>query len=197
MRRKTQLFWRPDRNDSIMRYCILIGLLLTLSLISYSCKDLFTNHNIDMDGVMHGEKLDDGEKNCTSCHGVNLNGNGPIPGCYSCHDALWDNGFHTKIRGGIGHRAGFFAESNCGGCHGGRALLGSESRPSCYECHGDLWSALAIHTVNQEGANHAPGLKNPLANCVSCHGSDLTGSGNAPSCYSCHGQEWDDGGDDD
>jgi len=41
------------------------------------------------------------------------------------------------------------------------------------------------HTENNGGVMHAPGKDNPLANCVACHGSDLTG-GTGPSCYSCH-----------
>jgi hypothetical protein len=180
-----------------MRYYLLAGVLPVLAVIMFSCKDLLTNHNIDLDGAEHGEKLYSGEKNCTSCHGINLNGNGPIPGCYSCHEALWDNSLHTEVRGGVGHRAGFFAASQCGDCHGGSSLRGSRSRPSCYECHDDVWSALAIHTVSQDGVYHAPGLNSPLVNCVSCHGSDLLGSGNAPSCYQCHGNKWDEGGDDD
>ncbi len=32
--------------------------------------------------------------------------------------------------------------------------------------------------------------KNGTSNCVSCHGADLRGSGQAPSCYSCHGKKW-------
>jgi len=31
---------------------------------------------------------------------------------------------------------------------------------------------------------------NGTSDCVSCHGTDLRGSGSAPSCYSCHGQKW-------
>ena len=43
----------------------------------------------------------------------------------------------------------------------------------------------ADHTQNNGGVWHMPGHTNPLANCVSCHGADLTG-GDGPSCYSCH-----------
>ena len=32
---------------------------------------------------------------------------------------------------------------------------------------------------------HKPGKEDPLANCTTCHGSDLKG-GAAPSCYTCH-----------
>jgi mono/diheme cytochrome c family protein len=31
---------------------------------------------------------------------------------------------------------------------------------------------------------------NGTSNCVSCHGTDLRGSGSAPSCYTCHGKKW-------
>lgn len=47
------------------------------------------------------------------------------------------------------------------------------------------------HTVRVGGANHAPGLNNPLANCTQCHGADLRGGGDGqPSCFTCHGQKW-------
>ncbi|MFH2129994.1 MAG: hypothetical protein ABIK68_06440 [bacterium] len=179
-----------------MRHFLLTGLSVVLVLTLFACKDLLTSHDINLDGVKHGEKLYSGAKNCTACHGLNLNGNGSIPACYSCHDALWSYDFHTRIRGGVGHRTGLFPESNCAGCHGGTTLRGKRSRPSCYSCHGDVWSALAIHTVSEEGVYHAPGLKTPLDNCVACHGSDLRGKDNAPSCYLCHGNKWDEGGDD-
>ncbi|OGG94023.1 MAG: hypothetical protein A2508_05610 [Candidatus Lambdaproteobacteria bacterium RIFOXYD12_FULL_49_8] len=47
------------------------------------------------------------------------------------------------------------------------------------------------HTVSKGGKNHAPGLYDPRANCTGCHGSNLEGSGEAPSCTSCHGNKWD------
>jgi hypothetical protein len=45
------------------------------------------------------------------------------------------------------------------------------------------------HTVNQSGVMHAPGLQDPLTNCVACHGASLQG-GAGPSCTSCHGVKW-------
>lgn len=41
------------------------------------------------------------------------------------------------------------------------------------------------HTENVSGIWHKPGKEDPLANCVTCHGSTLQG-GTGPSCYSCH-----------
>ena len=47
------------------------------------------------------------------------------------------------------------------------------------------------HTVEKDGAFHAPGLNNPEATCTICHGADLMGGANGePSCFACHGQEW-------
>lgn len=122
MRRTTQLLWRPDRRDGTMRHFILAGLLIGLAMTLFACKDLLTQHDINLDGVNHGEKLYSNEKNCTACHGINLNGNGNIPSCYSCHDALWSYQFHTRVRGGVGHRNGRFPRSDCSGCHGGSSL---------------------------------------------------------------------------
>lgn len=47
------------------------------------------------------------------------------------------------------------------------------------------------HTVRQGGRFHAPGLRDPEANCVSCHGADLMGGDEGqPSCFACHGRRW-------
>ena len=45
------------------------------------------------------------------------------------------------------------------------------------------------HTVVEDGIRHKPGLNNPTANCVGCHGADLKGD-SGPSCYTCHGKKW-------
>ena len=51
--------------------------------------------------------------------------------------------------------------------------------------------APAGHTSVQDGVPHAPGLSNPAANCIECHGIALEGGANGePSCFSCHGKEW-------
>ena len=49
--------------------------------------------------------------------------------------------------------------------------------------------APSSHTVSQSGVMHAPGLHDPLTNCVACHGVTLQG-GDGPSCTSCHGVKW-------
>ncbi len=52
-------------------------------------------------------------------------------------------------------------------------------------------NAPASHTVSQDGVRHLPGLRDPEANCVACHGADLQGGENGePSCFSCHGRKW-------
>jgi hypothetical protein len=37
---------------------------------------------------------------------------------------------------------------------------------------------------------HAPGMDKPMQNCGLCHGSDLKGTGIAPSCFLCHDSYW-------
>jgi mono/diheme cytochrome c family protein len=54
----------------------------------------------------------------------------------------------------------------------------------------DPGQAPASHTVRRGSAWHAPGLNDPEQSCISCHGADLRGAGQAPSCYRCHGQKW-------
>ncbi|HID40211.1 MAG TPA: hypothetical protein EYP36_11960 [Calditrichaeota bacterium] len=46
------------------------------------------------------------------------------------------------------------------------------------------------HTVVEDGIKHKPGLKDPLKNCISCHGKDLKGGNVGVSCYECHGKKW-------
>lgn len=46
------------------------------------------------------------------------------------------------------------------------------------------------HTISNDGAMHKSGLKEPLTNCVVCHGSDLKGGTVGVSCYECHSKEW-------
>ena len=46
------------------------------------------------------------------------------------------------------------------------------------------------HTVSKNGVKHKNGLSSPIANCISCHGSDLRGGESGVSCYECHGKKW-------
>src|SRR3989339_1126985 len=132
-----------------------IGLCL---LVLAGCKDVpnLVHHNIDLGGALHGSKLYRGAKDCTACHGVNLNGQAYIPSCYDCHGVMWNNDDHLLEVSGIMHKAGYVnAPDNCGGCHGGTTLkkenINGKLRPGCYDCHGDLWSALEDHKINKGG----------------------------------------------
>ena len=46
------------------------------------------------------------------------------------------------------------------------------------------------HTIGKDGFMHKSGLEQPLANCASCHGSDLKGGTVGVSCFECHGAKW-------
>jgi len=48
----------------------------------------------------------------------------------------------------------------------------------------------ADHKISKEGVMHKTGLEDPLSNCNTCHGADLTGGTSQVSCYECHGVEW-------
>ena len=52
------------------------------------------------------------------------------------------------------------------------------------------YSPPADHTISKNGTMHKSGLDQPLTNCVSCHGSDLSGGTTGVSCYECHGRKW-------
>ena len=49
----------------------------------------------------------------------------------------------------------------------------------------------ADHNTEKGGFMHKPGLKDPQANCASCHGADLRGGKpGKSSCYQCHDKNW-------
>ena len=48
----------------------------------------------------------------------------------------------------------------------------------------------ADHTISKDGVMHKTGLEDPMSNCTTCHGADLTGGTSQVSCYECHGVEW-------
>jgi hypothetical protein len=41
------------------------------------------------------------------------------------------------------------------------------------------------HSEQLGNVGHAPGFRDPLVACTSCHGADLRG-GKGPNCYRCH-----------
>jgi mono/diheme cytochrome c family protein len=60
----------------------------------------------------------------------------------------------------------------------------------CEKNPGSGYNPPADHTTNMGGYMHKSGLGQPLANCVSCHGSDLKGGTSGVSCFECHGTKW-------
>ncbi len=59
-----------------------------------------------------------------------------------------------------------------------------------YSCDTPNYDPPADHTINNDGFMHRSGLHDPLTNCISCHGSDLSGGTVGVSCYECHGKKW-------
>ena len=181
-----------------MRHRILVLVLFGLVALS-GCKEIpgLISHNIDLNGAQHGKKLYREAKDCSACHGINLNGQAGIPGCYSCHGVMWNNADHKVVINGSKHKAGYMnATVNCAECHGGSSLkkenIHGKKRPGCYDCHDDKWTGLLIHSIDKGGKLHGVGYTTPSATgCDACHGSDLKGGVTAPSCYQCHGARWD------
>jgi hypothetical protein len=60
----------------------------------------------------------------------------------------------------------------------------------CEKTNNSQYNPPADHTVSKDGSMHKSGLDQPLLNCVSCHGSDLTGGTSGVSCFECHGTKW-------
>ena len=163
-------------------------------------------HTILKGDALHRVGLENPQNNCASCHGSDLRGGGVGVSCYQCHGELWAGGAsfsstHTVNRGGTLHKPGLTdPQNNCVSCHGSD-LRGGSVGVSCYKCHGELWAGggafSSTHTINKDDALHRPGLKEPAANCASCHGSDLRGGSVGVSCFKCHGNKWSDEDDDD
>jgi len=60
----------------------------------------------------------------------------------------------------------------------------------CEKTNNSKYSPPADHSISKDGYMHKSGLDQPLLNCVSCHGSDLTGGTTGVSCFECHGTKW-------
>lgn len=108
---------------------------------------------------------------------------------------------HDSDYGGVAHaQPAFKAERHCQRCHGVGLKGGEDFIPSCFSCHGRNWLdeepelslAPATHTILQEKWRHHPGLLNPTAECVACHGDLLQGTGEngSPGCLLCHDTLW-------
>jgi len=87
--------------------------------------------------------------------------------------------------------------SNCSFCHD---LTGTDvlpSPPSCTNCHQDFTDPNPPPVGHTQVVGHGGfGIDDrldPMNNCSTCHGGDLTG-GFAPSCFTCHEQLWPGGG---
>jgi len=61
---------------------------------------------------------------------------------------------------------------------------------SACEKNNPKYNPPADHTISKDGSMHKSGLEQPLANCISCHGSDLKGGTTGVSCFECHGKKW-------
>lgn len=77
---------------------------------------------------------------CVMCHGADLEGQGPAPGCMACH-----NDFTFPDSPEPGHHMGDRSRPyfECAACHADpdtRVLTGSSFAPSCFSCHGDIWN---------------------------------------------------------
>lgn len=69
------------------------SLAIAAALLLVSCESLGSgnapaDHTVTEDGVSHKPGLRSPLTNCTSCHGVNLEG-GSGPSCTSCHGQKW------------------------------------------------------------------------------------------------------------
>ena len=60
----------------------------------------------------------------------------------------------------------------------------------CEKTSNSKYNPPADHSISKDGYMHKSGLDQPLLNCVSCHGSDLTGGTSGVSCFECHGTNW-------
>jgi len=60
----------------------------------------------------------------------------------------------------------------------------------CEKTNNSQYNPPADHSISKDGYMHKSGLDQPILNCVSCHGSDLTGGTSGVSCFECHGTKW-------
>lgn len=123
--------------------------------------------------VMHDQKALNDMTGCQVCHGTNLDGNAPVPGCRECHDGGPPFIVHPPLREpdlGWKHPSnhGSYAKENiksCQGCHAGLGG-GAGSNPRFGRVLGNLEigceSASGCHNNNDPLNNFANG-HNPRA----------------------------------
>lgn len=70
----------------------------------------------------------------------------------------------------------------------------AEEEPAAKESPSSSGSSMKrpkTHTVDNDGAMHAPGLETPEKKCAVCHGKDLQGGKAGVGCFDCHDKNWD------
>ena len=128
---------------------------------------------------------------CSGCHGVDLEGSGTAPGCFSvavgCHHPV-DGSYLSGSQHGPDAKQDM---TTCQVCHGEPGGPGDNPRfdggitgISCESCHG----LNLAHPEDWAGPNttfhySAGSIHNA---CTLCHGEDLNGGAYGSSCLDCH-----------
>ncbi len=158
------------------------------------------DHDLMRGNVGHQRGLTVTVLTCVKCHGRDLKGGvHREPSCYSCHQAVWEDGMqdgfpeepaHDQELGAVRHAEGFSTPAErCSSCHGKDLEGGEGGQPACFDCHGNHWSEK--HDLRLEGVAHAREPRRASRRCTPCHGGDLKGGEHEePSCFKCHGMKW-------
>ena len=156
--------------------------------------------------TFHGSAFENGalinNLACTACHDPANPSEPPGFICLDCHfsiDGQRVPAGSTFIHGQITGHTVFFTDnvvnSVCISCHETNNTFGNMPQPFCHNCHepfpaGFHPTGWANPDAHGAGAKSAPGSQAGFAFCQSCHGTNFTGGGNAPSCLNnafCHG----------
>lgn len=139
-------------------------------------------------GALAAPGISSGLAYCARCHGDDYKGGaGKAVSCFSCHSTAPHppKPWHDNSAAGASHtKASTGNAAECAKCH--LSPSAGTTAPGCFNntmCHGtpDQIGHGSGWLLPASAGFHSKNLNN---SCAACHGSELKGSGSAPSCMS-------------
>ena len=180
---------RSDYNPLFLQVILIIGLLISgcsssnqeAPLAGNAHPSSWSDPKLKNTEAFHGVRVQtDGTRECTTCHGGNLNGTGEVVGCRECH--FTPEGSKIPVNAewlhGMDRHHEFEADMVvCNTCHAHERDFGAAPE-ACHDCHGvgtDHVLGRALLDPNSPDF-HGTGV---LDTCSSCHDVSVK-------CWQCH-----------
>jgi len=132
-----------------------------------------------------------GANACGSCHGLDLQGSGAVPGCNECHLSLTDFNRNSPdgvwIHGSLPHDQFLTQGATCNNCHDALRQFPGQGPANCHDCHDTGGHPVGQAWLDKNSAQfHGLAATADLTSCATCHGSDFLGGSSGVSCSACH-----------